>query len=391
MRRPSAPRVRARSALANRTVLILGSFAPSLVTFRGALIADIVAAGHRVVAAAPFETEAEMDAVRALGAEPRTTAVERHSLGPLANLRYARALKRLVAEVKPDVFLAYTAKPVAWGAPAARAAGVPMVAALITGLGYAFTEGRELKRRVSKLALAALYRRALSKCDRIIFQNPDDLATFRALGILAKDAPTAVVNGSGIDLARFTPAPPPKDVSFLMIARLLKDKGVREYADAALSLKARYPNVSWRLAGYLEPSPDSIAPEELERWIAGGLEYLGRLADVRPALAAAACYVLPSYREGTPRTVLEAMAMQRAVITTDAPGCRETVVDGENGFLVPPRDTKALAEAMERAIADPARLAAMGQRSRRLAETKYDVREVNRAMMGLLQLPESGR
>ena len=360
-------------------------------TFRGALIADIVAAGHRVVAAAPFETEAEMDAVRALGAEPRTTAVERHSLGPLANLRYAAMLKRLVAEVKPDAFLAYTAKPVVWGAPAAKAAGVPMVAALITGLGYAFTEGRETKRRVSKLALGALYRRALAKCDRVIFQNPDDAATFRELGILGRNAPVAIVNGSGIDLSKFTPAPPPASVSFLMIARLLKDKGVREYAAAALALKQRYPHVSWRLAGFLDPSPDSITPEELERWIAGGIEFLGRLDDVRPALADSACYVLPSYREGTPRTVLEAMAMQRAVIPTDAPGCRETVIDGENGFLVPPRETKALEEAMERAITDPGRLEAMGLRSRRLAEAKYDVREVNKAMMGLLQLPEGGR
>ncbi|HEX5776837.1 MAG TPA: glycosyltransferase family 4 protein, partial [Caulobacteraceae bacterium] len=316
---------------------------------------------------------------------------ERHSLGPLANLRYAAGVRRLVAEVRPDVFLAYTAKPVVWGVPAARAAGAPVVAALITGLGYAFTEGREPKRRLAKTALAALYRRALARCDRIIFQNPDDLSTFRALGIVAADAPVAVVNGSGIDLTRFAPAPPPAEVSFLMIARLLKDKGVREYAAAALALKQRYPHVAWRLAGFLDPSPDAITQDELDRWIAGGLEYLGRLEDVRPALAACACYVLPSYREGTPRTVLEAMAMQRPVITTDAPGCRETVIDGENGFLVPPRDTKALERAMERMIADPGKLADMGLRSRRMAEGKYDVREVNSEMMRLLQLPGKGR
>lgn len=327
-----------------------------------------------------------MAAVAALGAEPKDVALERHSMGPLANLAYAAALKRLIAEVRPDVFLAYTAKPIVWGVPAAKAVGVPMVAALVTGLGYAFTDGSEVKRRLAKIALGVLYRRALAKCDRIVFQNPDDLATFRALGVLRRAAPTAVVNGSGIDLTRFTPTPVPDAPRFLMIARLLRDKGVREYAAAALALKQRHPEVSFRLAGYLDPSPDSITREELHGWIAGGLEFLGELSDVRPALADCSVYVLPSYREGTPRTVLEAMAMGRAIVTTDAPGCRETVVEGENGFLVPPRETKGLELAMERMIANPEGRRAMGQASRALAERKYDVREVNREMMRLLQL-----
>jgi glycosyltransferase involved in cell wall biosynthesis len=348
-----------------------------------------VAAGHRVVAAAPFAGEAEAEAVAALGADPRTVALERHSMGPLANLAYAAAVRRLIDEVRPDVFLAYTAKPVVWGAPAARAAGVPVVAALITGLGYAFTEGAELKRRVAKAVLGALYRRALGKCDQVIFQNPDDLATFRALGIVGQKTPTAVVNGSGIDLARFSPTPAPDEPSFLMIARLLRDKGVREYAAASLALKKRHPAVCFRLAGYLDPSPDSITRAELDGWVAGGLEFLGELADVRPALSAASCYVLPSYREGTPRTVLEAMAMGRAIITTDAPGCRETVVEGENGFLVPPREIKGLELAMERMIKGSVERQAMGRASRALAERKYDVRAVNREMMRLLKLPRA--
>lgn len=351
----------------------------------------MVAAGHRVVAAAPFEDPADEAAVRALGAEPRGIALQRHSMNPLANLAYAADLKRLIQDVRPDVFLAYTAKPVVWGAPAARAAGVPLVAALITGLGYAFTEGGEVKRRAARAALSALYRRALRRCDQVIFQNPDDLSAFRRLGILAKGAEAAVVNGSGIDLARFSPTPVPAEPRFLMVARLLKDKGVREYGQAAVTLKQRYPHVAFRLAGWREEAPDSVSQAELDSWIAGGVEFLGRLEDVRPAMAECSCYVLPSYREGTPRTVLEAMAMQRAVITTDAPGCRETVTPGENGFLVPPRDTKALEQAMERVIAQPGILQGMGASSRRLAEGKYDVHAVNREMMRLLQLPSNGR
>jgi glycosyltransferase involved in cell wall biosynthesis len=342
-----------------------------------------------VVAVAPFSDEAEAAAVAALGAEPRNVELERHSMGPLANLAYARALKALITEVRPDVFLAYTAKPVVWGCPAAKAAGVPMVAALVTGLGYAFTDGNEPKRRLAKVVLGVLYRRALARCDRIIFQNPDDLATFRQLGVLRRDAPTAIVNGSGIDLSHFTAAPVPPGASFLMIARLLRDKGVREYAAAALALKARYPDASFRLAGYFDPSPDSVTPAEVDGWVAHGLEFLGELTDVRPAIADASVYVLPSYREGTPRTVLEAMAMGRAIVTTDAPGCRETVVAGENGFLAPPRETKGLELAMERLIADPEARIAMGAASRALAERKYDVRSVNGEMMRLLELRQA--
>ena len=324
--------------------------------------------------------------LRQLGAEPEEIVCKRQGVDPIADLRYAAMVQKRLKQLKPDVFLGYTSKPVVWGAPAARAAGVPKIGALITGLGYAFTGGSEVKRQVVRQVLGFLYRRALRICDVTIFQNPDDKADFQRMGLTSGSSAVHVVNGSGIDLASFPPMRTPEGASFLLIARLLKDKGVREYAAAAMALKQRYPHVPFRLAGWIDPSPDSIMAEDLEAWRAGGIEFLGRLEDVRPALAACACYVLPSYREGTPRSVLEAMATGRAVITTDAPGCRETVTDGVNGWRVQPRDTASLEAAMEQAIASPERLAIMGEQSRRLAEAKYDVHAVNRAMMAALGL-----
>jgi glycosyltransferase involved in cell wall biosynthesis len=167
-----------------------------------------------------------------------------------------------------------------------------------------------------------------------------------------------------------------------LIARLLGDKGVREYAQAAALVKQRFPDVTFRLVGWIDDNPDAISQAELDAWIAAGsIEFMGKLSDVRPAIADSCVYVLPSYREGTPRTVLEAMAMGRAVITTDAPGCRETVVDGRNGFLVPVQDVSGLSESMIKLIENPEQVAAMGARSRQMAEEKYDVHKVNKAML----------
>ena len=173
----------------------------------------------------------------------------------------------------------------------------------------------------------------------MFFQNPDDEALFRELDLLPDTVPSSVVNGSGVDVAEYSVAPLPDRSCFLLIGRLLGDKGLREYAQAAQRVKATYPEAVFRLVGWIDDNPDAITQRELDQWVYSGvLEFLGRLDDVRPAIADCSVYVLPSYREGTPRTVLEAMAMGRPVITTDAPGCRETVVDGDNGFLVPVKD-----------------------------------------------------
>jgi glycosyltransferase involved in cell wall biosynthesis len=364
-----------------RRVVVFGSYAPSLITFRGPLIREMVRRGHEVFAVAPDLSDEICEQVRALGAEAVELQLGRGSLNPLRALATARKFGALMRELRPDTVIAYTITPIVLGAAAAKRAGAKRFVALVTGLGYAFTGGREPKRLLSFMMGKLMYRRALRHADIAVFQNPDDREEFRRLGLLPAGLPTAIINGSGIELARFPLADLPGKPSFLMIARFLKDKGVREYGEAAGRLKREFPEVEVRLVGWLDESPDVITHQELEQIAAGGVEVVGRLEDVRPAIAECSIYVLPSYREGTPRSVLEAMAMGRAVITTDAAGCRETVVDGENGFLVLPRDVDSLHAAMRRFVQHPELVAPMGRRSREIAEAKYCTQKVNAELL----------
>ncbi|MGA9582252.1 MAG: glycosyltransferase family 4 protein [Allosphingosinicella sp.] len=366
---------------APRKVLLLGSYAPSLINFRGPLIAAMVERGHEVFAAAPDIDPDVAAKLVALGATPVPVVLGRTSLNPVATWRSGRQLRALVERIAPDVMIAYTIKPVVLGAAAARAARVPFFAAMITGMGYAFLGGLNPKRLAIRLVAMLMYRRALAASQLAIFQNEDDRSDFRRMRLLPAARPTLIVNGSGVDLDHFTPEPVPEQPCFLMIARYLRDKGIREYGAAAARLKAEFPEVRVRLAGWLDEAPDAIGQAELDSIVAGGVEDLGMLADVRPAIAEASVYVLPSYREGTPRTVLEAMALGRAAITTDAPGCRNTVVDGENGFLVPVGDSEALYRAMRRFVEEPALAVRMGGKSLRIVQEKFDVNKVNAAIL----------
>jgi len=231
-----------------------------------------------------------------------------------------------------------------------------------------------------------LYARATSANEVVIFQNRDDQNDFIAAGCLHDAAKARLVNGSGVDTGHFAAAPLPDKPIFLMMARLLVSKGVREYVDAALSILHERSDCRFLLAGSLDPSPDCIASSELEQWQERGIEYLGWVEDVRKALRQASVYVLPSYREGTPRTVLEAGAMGRPVITTDAPGCRETVIHGETGLLIPVRDPESLRAAMIAVADEPAERAAMGTKAREFISSKYAVGEVNATLMKHLGL-----
>lgn len=364
-----------------RKVLLLGSYAPSLINFRGRLIAAMTERGHEVFAAAPDIDPNIAAKLCALGATPVPVLLGRTSLNPLSMWRSGRQLRELVRRLAPDVMIAYTIKPVVLGAAAARSARVPFFAAMITGMGYPFLGGLHPKRVAIRLVAMLLYRRAMAASQLVIFQNEDDRGDFRRLRLLAGDKPSIIVNGSGVDLDHFEPAPVPAETSFLMIARFLRDKGIREFGAAAARLKAEFPQVRIRLAGWLDESPDSISRAELDAILASGVEHLGKLDDVRPAIAQASVYVLPSYREGTPRTVLEAMAIGRAAITTDAPGCRGTVVDGENGFLVPVADADSLYRAMRRFVEEPALAQSMGAASLRLVREKFHVDKVNAAIL----------
>lgn len=368
-------------------ILVLGNAARSLVNFRGPLIREMLGRGHRVTAASGEPDRSAAATLAQWGAAYEAVPLGRTGLNPFADLATFLALVRLMRRVRPDVLFAHTIKPVVYGLLAARAAGVPRRVAMITGLGYAFGDGQEAKRRLARSMGALGYRSALRLAERVIFQNPDDRVLFVQRGLVSARKAVEVA-GSGVDLAHYAPAPlPDGPVTFLMVARLLADKGVREFAAAARIVRQAHPQARFVLVGPPDPNPAAIGVEELEAWQReGAISWAGALDDVRPALAACHVFVLPSYyREGLPRSILEAMATGRAIITTDAPGCRETVVAGQNGLLVPPRDAPALAEAMLRLAADRAFVAAAGQASLALARETFDVAKVNAEILEVVE------
>ena len=367
---------------------LITSQAFSLGNFRGPLIRDLVRAGIEVYALAPDYDSAQRAMVRGLGAVPVDFSLSRTGMNPLRDgldmLRLAILLRRL----RVDMSLGYFIKPVIYGTLAAWVAGVPHRFSLIAGLGFVFTPSSarlSRKRRMLRKSVEGLYRLALRRVERVIFQNDSDLAEFVEGGLVAAEK-AVVICGTGVDLAEWPSVRPVVEpVTFLLAARLLREKGIVEYAKAARRVKARYPQARFILLGGLDPNPGGLSRAEVQAWVAEGLlEWPGHV-EVKPWLAQASVYVLPSYyREGVPRSTQEALAMGRPVITTDAPGCRETVVEGENGFLVPVRDVDTLAERMIRFIEEPALIETMGRAARRLAEERFDVRRINARILEIL-------
>ncbi|MBV1928441.1 MAG: glycosyltransferase family 4 protein [Gammaproteobacteria bacterium] len=369
--------------------LLIASYRDSLLHFRGPLIDALLKEGLTVHVVAP---DLVVDSVvgkelQVKGVMVHSVPMQRNGLNPIHDLATFFAFVRLVRRIKPIYVFSYTIKPVIYGTLAAALLRVPKRFSLITGLGYAFSgqvQSISMRTLLRKLLLT-LYRVSLSFSHGVIFQNPDDKALFKQLSLVGVNSDVTVVNGSGVDVAYYNEAPFPEDTSFLLIARLLGDKGVREYVEAARVLKARYPKLIFKLVGWIDTNPDAIKQQELNGWIESGvIDYLGKVSDVRPIIADSSVYVLPSYREGTPRTVLEAMAMGRPIITTDAPGCRETVTDNENGYLVPVKSVDALVVAMEKYIQTPSLIMSMGEKSRQIAESKYDVHKVNAEMLMIM-------
>lgn len=376
--------------------LIISSYLPSVLNFRGKLLELIHQEKHEVHIFAPNlkEFTEEKTKLESLGYFVYDIPMQRTGTNPVADLKMLLAMYKLINRIKPDYVLSYTIKPVIYGTLAAWMAKVPKRFALITGLGYAFQNVEQgSKRSLFQKIVHTLYQNALAHTHKVFFQNPDDLKLFQDLKLINMQLPTVVVNGSGVNVSDFNVLPLPLDqdqqpkISFLLIARLLEDKGIREYVAAAKIIKNKYSHVEFNLVGWIDENPNAISQTELDTWIAENtLNYLGRLSDVRPAIAQSSVYVLPSYREGTPRTVLEAMAMGRAIITTDAPGCRETVINGDNGFLVEVKSVESLVQAMECFISQPELIHKMGKRSREIALNKYDVHQVNKHMMQEMDL-----
>ena len=359
----------------SRKVVLAINAAWNIANFRGGLIRGLQADDWEVVAMAP--RDAHVPRIEALGC--RFVELPMHGSGtnPWHDLFLYRRFKAALAAERPDAFLGYTIKPNVYGSLAAQSLGIPVINN-IAGLGTAFI-------RTSWLTAVArqLYRAALRRSDTVLFQNDDDRRYFIDSGLVDR-ARTARVPGSGVDLDAFAPATlpvraPGAPLHLLFMGRLLRDKGVVELAQAARLLKAQGINVEIGLLGFLEAANrTAISRVEVDAWQAEGiLHYLGSADDVRPHIAAADAVVLPSYREGVPRTLLEAAAMGRPLIASDAVGCRDAVDDGINGFLARVQDAVDLATQIGRfvALGDAARQA-MGRASRAKVEREFDERIV---------------
>lgn len=327
-------------------ILMTVNAAWNIWNFRRAVVRALIGKGHDVTVLAPLDDSvAELEA---LGCRTLPLAMNAKGLNPLEGLRLVSAFKRTFKTEKPDIVLSYTIKNNLFGAMAAKPLGIPFVPN-VTGLGTAFLSGGALE-KIAEI----LYRRAFAKLPIIFFQNEDDEALFvsRAL-VTSKQAHR--LPGSGIDLQHYEAKaiPRKKTPAFLLIARLLRDKGVNEFVEAARQIKSERPDVKFQLLGAIGSENRSAIPAStVDAWVAEGVvDYLGTAKDVRPVIEAANCVVLPSYREGAPRTLIEAAAMARPLITTDVPGCRSVVDDGENGFLCHVRDSRNLADAIAKFLA----------------------------------------
>jgi glycosyltransferase involved in cell wall biosynthesis len=350
-------------------IVICLNTAWNLFNFRAGLIKALVAQGHEVIAVAPSDAYAPRLAELGCRFVPLPMHNGGTHLGPDALLCWR--FLRLFARERPDVFLGYTVKPNVYGSLAARLFGVPVINN-IAGLGAVFIQDGWLVRLVR-----GLYRLALRQAAKVFFQNDDDRQLFIAGG-LVQAAATELLPGSGIDLARFALAAPPVPggkFRFLLIARMLWDKGVGEYVEAARLLQARCPQAECCLLGFVDvKNPAAVSSAQMDDWVSQGVvRYLGSSDDVRAHIAQADCIVLPSYREGTPRTLLEAAAMGRPIITTNAVGCREVVDDGRNGFLCQVRSATDLADKMTQMVAlPPDQRQAMGLAGRAKMEAEFD-------------------
>ncbi|MCX2766946.1 glycosyltransferase family 4 protein [Pseudoalteromonas sp. B530] len=365
--------------------LVIGAFPPSLTRFRGDLIKGLGSKGISVVALACNAKEEDIAAIELLGARYVNYSVERNGLSMASDIKTLLQLIQIFRRERPDLVLSYTIKPIIWGAFAARHVPNCGFYALVTGLGFAFQKGSWKKNLLMKLVVF-LYKVALKRSSKVIFQNPDNKKIFIDLGIVHENK-AVVVNGSGVDITHFNVKSLPSLPKFLLIARLLGDKGIREYIEAARIVKEKYSMAEFQLVGPVDPSPDGISLKELECLNGNSaVNYLGETDDVRPYIESCSIFVLPSYHEGLPRTVLEAMATGRPILTTDVPGCRETVVNGENGWLVKKGDAEQLAEKMIWFIENQSEWQRMANASRAMVEDKFDVHKVNTELLKIMEL-----
>nr|WP_257230119.1 glycosyltransferase family 4 protein [Acinetobacter sp. YH12049] len=365
--------------------------------FRKDFILSFINKGYQVYALVSEYDDYWIKKIQKLGAEVITYQLSRSGLNPFKDLKSMVELKRYINQYNPDIVFSFFTKPVIYGSLAARLSGVPNVIGMIEGLGSPFTEhpsGQTLKMKLIKFIQVSLYRIAFPFLDKIIFLNKDDpidlveknkifttkdaVKVLGPIGLSLKDYPYKAWDDS-------------KSVSFIFVARLLAEKGIYEYLEAAKLVKLKYPKTIFKVIGGLDlENPYGLSQSELDKLIASKLiEYLGYVNNVSEHIADSAVFVLPSYyREGVPRSTQEAMAIGRPVITTDVPGCRDTVIDGVNGFLIPKWDVNALVEKMCFFIENPDQINIMGKESYKIACEKFDVHKVNKKLFEIMEIED---
>lgn len=373
-------------------VVFIGTAASSTLNFRSDLIKELQQSSHEVYVFSSEYTSQELEAIESLGAIPIAYKLNRSGLNPLADIKSTYALSKEIRKIKPDLVFSYFSKPVIFGTLAAKLARVPKVMGMLEGLGYTFTEQpRDIskKTQVIKKAQILLYKLALPQLDKLIFLNPDDPKDLlEKYNITVKQV--EVLGGIGLNLTDYKHSNNyPKDITFIFVARLLAEKGIHDYIAAAKIVKDSYPQAKFIVLGAIDKEArGALKDSELKHLTANEIiEYPGHVNNVAEWIAKSSVFILPSYyREGVPRSIQEAMAIGRAVITTDVPGCRETVVDGVNGFLVEKWNPQALAEKMIYFIENPEQVAIMGYESHKMAQEKFDANEVNKRLLAILEL-----
>lgn len=356
-------------------IALVAPSAEAAAVLRRDLIEWLTGRGHRVLCITPPGPGQYVRILRGIGAQHRVVEPPQPSLRVLTDWQRIASLVAQFKDWQPNIVLGFGLHTLTLAAVAARRAGVRRVVSLVNGLPSDGVESVGRRR----------FAHAIRASDAVVFHNRDNQRTLARLGLLPANLQTLVVPGSGIDLKSFpaVPLPPHEDgLAFLMLSRLERRRGVLEYKAAAGELKARWPAAVFRLAGPTSNEPDAVAPDTLSE--GGVVEVLGRLEDVRPALAACHVFVYPSYGEGMPRAALEALATGRPVVTTRTPGCSDTVDEKVSGCLVPPADATALAIAMESYLRNPGLLRTGSRAARLKAERRFDVNDVNAALARVL-------
>ncbi|WP_168408975.1 glycosyltransferase family 4 protein [Acinetobacter indicus] len=373
--------------------VMIGTTAACFYGFRADLIKELVKKNVKVYAFTIDNQVSELEKIEKLGAIPVVYSLNRGSLNPLSDLYATYKLSKQIKELKPDLVFSYFTKPVIYGSLAAKLSKVKKITAMLEGLGSPFTvhpHGQSLKIKLIRFIQVSLYRIVFPFIDKIVFLNKDDPVDLIENNKIKYKANSPVVLGPiGLNLRdySYTPWNISNEISFIFIARLLAEKGIFEYVEAAKIVKKKYPHIIFRVIGGLDlENPYGLTQNQLDELIESKtIEYSGFVTNVDDYIKKSAVFVLPSYyREGVPRSTQEAMAIGRPVITTDVPGCRDTVIDGVNGFLVPKWNPQALAEKMIYFIEHPEQVRMMGDQSHKIAIEKFDAEKVNQRLLEIL-------